>query len=1068
MERHDAAVALVTFGLAVQAFAGEAIWIEGEDAVKHSFVRHGWYDRVKKDMLSNNEWLSHYTKRGPGQAEYQFTVREGGTYSLWVRCNPVQAQQDYTLGDGEWCAMPFDDVRERQNLVKSIDHRFICWIKAGKVQLPPGEHTLHVRMRGKINNSGGIDCICLANYPWAPAGVRKPGGAAGGASAAGPQPDHLAVEGQGEYLWIEGEDAAKHSFVKHGWYHGVKKHMLSSNEWLSHYSNRGPGEAEWKIELEQGGTYAWWIRCNPVRAQQDYSIDGGPWEPCDFRDARERQNLVDNLDHRFITWVRAGKFDLGPGEHTVRIRMRGHINNSGGIDCMCFANFPWAPTGVRKPALATATAEVKEDTWFPFLPDDDPFSPESITDMSKLLHKPAGKYGFLQRDGQHLVFEKRREPTKFWGMVAGMCASPELREQQARFCAKHGVSMVRQHPVQSAIGLLAKHPRTGKRGFDPEKLDTWDQWFATLKKHGIYMTWSCFYPHIITRDDGYPADLYAELDDHGGGKSTSGVVNFMSQLQDAEWEWVKALLLHKNPYTGLRYLDDPALAIVEVHNEDCLFWHAPLNTLADGKAMPKHTAALKRKWMQWVKDRYGDDANLRRAWGAGLRRGDSVSNPDMDIYAAWEMSAEGRRVGNRLFREERRRLGDFIRFLAETQRATFAQRRARLLDLGYRGLTISTAWRAGGPAAGAANIWCDDAMDVISRHNYFGGGVGGHGIGKGKVNNDTHLAQPGSHILSSGLWQVEDKPFVMTEWTQKPPNQWKAEIAPLFAFYNLGLQGWDVSYHFAGNRPRMGSGWPAMRSYVSETPHYFGQFPALAFAVHHGHVQEAPLAAARRLALDETFQGFDALSQDFTGGGYDQKELQGKLDTPQEVLAIGRVTVKIADGQEPSAKADWNRYWDRERKVVTSMTDELVWDYGKRVVLLKAPKTQAIVGFAGGGRYDLPGVSVEVKTEFASLLFTPLDDEPLAESRHILITALAQDKQTGSVYSPDGAQLFDPGTPPLLLQPVEATITLKGRSPASVKVVDMYGVPTGKSVPTEGSTFRIHGQYRTYYYEMKR
>ena len=35
--------------------------------------------------------------------------------------------------------------------------------------------------------------------------------------------------------------------------------------------------------------------------------------------------------------------------------------------------------------------------------------------------------------------------------------------------------------------------------------------------------------------------------------------------------WLMVLLTHKNPYTGLRYVEDPALAIVETHNEDCIF-----------------------------------------------------------------------------------------------------------------------------------------------------------------------------------------------------------------------------------------------------------------------------------------------------------------------------------------------------------------------------------------------------------------------------------------------------------------------------------------------------------------
>jgi hypothetical protein len=284
----------------------------------------------------------------------------------------------------------------------------------------------------------------------------------------------------------------------------------------------------------------------------------------------------------------------------------------------------------------------------------------------------------------------------------------------------------------------------------------------------------------------------------------------------------------------------------------------------------------------------------------------------------------------------------------------------------------------------------------------------------------------------------------------------------------MGLQGWDGSYHFAGSRPRMGTGWPGERSYVTETPHYIGQFPALAFALYKGHIREAPIVAARRVELEDIFKGLDVLSQDFTGGGYDQKELKGNLATPKEVLGIGRVTVKIAEDPGTPFKADWDEHWDRDAKVVRSFTGDLTWDYGNGVVTVHSDKTQGVIGFAGGA-YDLPGVKVEdVKTPFVSLIFTPLDDRPLAQSEHILITAMARDKQTRAEYNEDGTELLSVGIPPLLMEPVQATLTFKGPEIQSVKAVDIYGIPTDQKVQHEGNRFTINGRYTTYYYEVKR
>jgi len=483
--------------------------------------------------------------------------------------------------------------------------------------------------------------------------------------------------------------------------------------------------------------------------------------------------------------------------------------------------------------------------------------------------------------------------------------------------------------------------------------------------------------------------------------------------------------------------------------------------------------------MEWVAARHGDDTALRAAWGAGLRAGDSVSNPAMEIYGAWQMHADGPDWGLGPVLAERARLGDFIRFLAETQRGYYDRRRQEIAGLGFEGLFVTTAWRAGGPAAEAANAWTDDAGDAIDRHSYFGGGVGGHQVAVGTVNAETHLDQPGSGIVGGHLYgaagervvlfQVEDKPVIMSEWTQSPPNEWKAEIAPLQAFYGMGLNGWDASIHFATSLPRLGSGWPsdarAPSSYVSETPHYFGQLPALARALHLGHVREGELVAGRRLVLDELFAGFDPLSRDLPAGrGYPG---EAGLRTPPEVAAIGRVTF-APDHADRSVKVDWDSYWDTAAEVIRSTTGELTWDYGDRVVRVETPWTQGLIGFAGGARHDLPAVQIDVVTAFVSLLFTPLDDRPLAESEHVLITALARDRQWNTTYSADRRQLLQVGGPPLLLEPVQATITFPGAAILSAVAVDVHGVPTATEVARTGNTITIDGTYQSYYYEVRR
>ncbi len=159
--------------------------------------------------------------------------------------------------------------------------------------------------------------------------------------------------------------------------------------------------------------------------------------------------------------------------------------------------------------------------------------------------------------------------------------------------------------------------------------------------------------------------------------------------------------------------------------------------------------------------------------------------------------------------------------------------------------------------------------------------------------------------------------------------------------------------------------------------------------------------------------------------------------TPSEVNAIGRVTMKADSSlsSSDSVKVDWNSYWDQTNKIITSTTGQLVWNYNQQVVQVKAPSTQGLIGRAGGkGTYNLGDVQVNVNsgTPFCSLLFTPLDGQPLSTSAHILVTALAQDKQMGTVYGSGGTTLTTLGGPPLLLQPVQATVTVGG-SPVGIR-----------------------------------
>jgi hypothetical protein len=902
---------------------------------------------------------------------------------------------------------------------------------------------------------------------------------------------HLAAEAR----WVEGEAPFTHNFnitAAGDWYRNstVNKSLLSpggaSGNWLSHYTNSGSstGTATYRVNITNPGQFDWWIRLNPFSNSNGGNQywtrvnSTGAFTRLDAQDVSSRSDLVDpGIDIRFIGWKYAGKVNLALGNNTIDVRITGSGEVHGGIDAMSFTNFPWAPSGIDQPNPNPVAPGAGD--WFPLRAGPDSFSNQSIIDMSSLNEDVAGSRGRIVRSGDQFV-DASGNPIKFWGIGAAPAGTTApIMQQQARWYAKHGINMVRLHPVQDLLGEL-QGPRNA-RTFDPAKLDLLDRWFAAMKNEGIYTTWSIFYHHVIKPDERVsqggtvPDALYDELPARGSGKDSYGYATFVDEFQDSQWTYANLLLNRVNPYTGIAYKNDPALVIVEARNEDSIFFHNPLTTLwneRNNAGLNYHVARLRSMFGTWVKTKYASQTALTAAWGSTPTAAVGVDNWTtglFEIMGAFHMGTNGPLYE---FAGKTQRAADFTQFLAEMQRADYQNYYNRLRGIGFNGVIVTTAWKSGGPSGDAANLWSDDVGDAIDRHNYFGGGEGGHNIATGDVTNDTHLLKAGRALLTTGFNQVEDKPFIMTEWTQSAPNQYKAEAAPLMAFYGMGLQGWDASYQFTGSRSYYGNGWPDLSSYVSETPHYMGQFPALRYAIEKGHITQGASVAARRLNLTQgsngIFNGTDVLQQSFGTVGYDTNEIVQQGTTPAEALAVGRVTVKAGTGLPASTSTSLTPFFNTTTRVVTSNTGQLVWRYGDRYVEVRSSKTQGVIGFAGGRTINLPGVVVNTSTPFVSLLLTPLDDRPLDQSERILVTAMAQDRQRGSAYNTDGSQLTALGTEPLEMQPVQATLAFNGSGLISAKPVDVYGVPIDQQIQRTGNTVTIDGRYSTFYYEIVR
>ena len=195
---------------------------------------------------------------------------------------------------------------------------------------------------------------------------------------------------------------------------------------------------------------------------------------------------------------------------------------------------------------------------FPFtLPWND-VSP-GVTNLSAWLEKPAGKSGFIVVQDGHLRAGDRRIRLLGVNLCFDACfPQHEDADQIAPRMARFGINCVRFHHMDTAAsphGLLQDDRRT----IDPAQLDRLDYLVSRLKANGIYADLNL---HVGRNFPGLPvAD---------GGSFDKGLDHFVPQMIELQHEYARDLLAHVNPYTGKRYADEPAVALIEISNEDGL------------------------------------------------------------------------------------------------------------------------------------------------------------------------------------------------------------------------------------------------------------------------------------------------------------------------------------------------------------------------------------------------------------------------------------------------------------------------------------------------------------------
>jgi len=267
------------------------------------------------------------------------------------------------------------------------------------------------------------------------------------------------------------------------------------------------------------------------------------------------------------------------------------------------------------PALAgaqNASPSLVSQGMFPFsLPFDD--SSSTAIDVSFLNSQAAGAGGFLHAQGEQFVDEHGRV-VKLWGVnlnYGGAFPDKTLAPKIAARLAKFGFNAARFHHIDGlgAPNGLWKANSGGKLVFpneiDPVQLDKLDFFAAELLKKGIYLDFNLHVARKVSDRDGF-------LDAGKLPEKDKGIAYFDDRLFARNKDFARTLLSHVNPYTARAYKDEPGVCAVEVDNESSL-----LQTWLDGHLddlPPTYGEAIRAGWNDWVRQKYGSDGALERAW----------------------------------------------------------------------------------------------------------------------------------------------------------------------------------------------------------------------------------------------------------------------------------------------------------------------------------------------------------------------------------------------------------------------------------------------------------------------
>ena len=667
----------------------------------------------------------------------------------------------------------------------------------------------------------------------------------------------------------------------------------------------------------------------------------------------------------------------------------------------------------------------EEREWFSFyIPWN--YCKDSKIDFSFLLDAPAGKHGFLTTgaDG-HFYFEDGKR-AKFWGLNihSNRACFPTHKQAEdvARRLAQLGCNIVRLHFLDNeAPGGIIDEKYDDSQHISDVQMEKLDYFIYQLKENGIYV---CFDVLGLGARRFKPEDGIAEYDKIKFG--ASGISFFDENIIELSKKFAIDFLSHVNPYTGNNYLNEPAVAMVEMSNENTLFSEWVISSFT-----PYYRRKINDIWKEWRnKKEAGSSKGLPRNWS------------------------------------------DDREFMFELQDGYQKNMYSYLRSIGVK-VPIGSS----NMPYDSLNLAADASMDFTDVHVYWDLCDRLDRMHNRPLIKQHHL-NPYTILNTMSIAKVNGKPLVSTEWGSNWPNDWRAADILSTVSY-AALNDWDALFLYAYN-----GGWNMSWDDLEKKLYYgtvifndpakMGLFPIASLMFLRGDI-------ARASDVYKVSYNIDTL--------FDMKDHYKDRSTLAGIPYISRLEKDFFEyrAKEPKVTIEYPNLDElsMEDGKVESDTKQIIRDFKKGIFILKTPKVVSFSGFIGEQKEQkFDGVEFYTESGFGTFTMISLDGKEISKSKSLLLSIVGRVRNKGQKVTPHitkrsddikrDVYILDTGKAPILVESIAGEIVLKrNNKKENLKVFSLDEKGKRKSeISTDSDTkefsFKVSGTHNTIYYEIIR